>query len=145
MEEIIALKVSHVDFRTGLVRVVDGKGGKYRVVDLHRSCARVIREYLKQRESSGHAYKDSPYLLVSERGPQLTTRAVQLVLEGLGKRLGIKNLTPHALRHTFCKNLIDRGVSEKDVARLAGHEDVSTTRKYAQASRKELRAAINRL
>lgn len=145
VEEIVNIKTQHVDLRDGLVRVVNGKGGKYRVVDLHKACARAIREYLKQRDASGHAYKDSHYLLLSERGPRLTARAVQLVLEALGKRLKIEGLTLHSLRHSFCKNLIDRGVPEKDVARLAGHEDIATTRRYTKSSRKELRAAINRL
>jgi integrase/recombinase XerC len=48
----------------------------------------------------------------------------------------------HSLRHTFCKNLMDAGVSLKKVAALAGHETLETTRRYCQPSRHDLTLAV---
>ena len=42
----------------------------------------------------------------------------------------LEEVTPHTLRHTFGKNLVDAGVPLDWVASLLGHESVDTTRTY---------------
>jgi integrase/recombinase XerC len=70
----------------------------------------------------------------------MTRRGIQSVLE---KYQGdIDNLTCHSLLHTFCKNLMDAGVSLEKVAALAGHETLETTRRYCQPSRHDLVLAV---
>lgn len=54
----------------------------------------------------------------------------------------LDEVTPHKLRHTFCKNLIDAGVSLEKVAILAGHENLETTRCYCSPSEHDLEAAV---
>jgi site-specific recombinase XerD len=54
----------------------------------------------------------------------------------------LDEVTPHNLRHTFCKNLIDAGVSLEKVAMLAGHENLETTRRYCSPSDHDLEAAV---
>jgi site-specific recombinase XerD len=34
--------------------------------------------------------------------------------------MGVKDVTPHSLRHSFCKNLVNAGVSLEKIAALAG-------------------------
>ena len=48
-------------------------------------------------------------------------------------------------RHTFCKNLIDAGVGLEQVAALAGHESLETTRRYCTPSRLDLERAVGRI
>ncbi len=51
---------------------------------------------------------------------------------------------PHAvLRHTFCKNLVDAGVSLEKIAALVGHESLDTTRRYCEPSHHDLEKAVN--
>jgi len=50
----------------------------------------------------------------------------------------LKAVTPHTLRHTFGKNLVDAGVSLDRVAQLLGHESVDTTRIYTTPSAQDL-------
>lgn len=38
--------------------------------------------------------------------------------------------SPHALRHSFCTNLIDVGVPIQVVSRLAGHSSINITMRY---------------
>ncbi len=68
--------------------------------------------------------------LVEENSPQTIS---QTDLEGV---------SPHQLRHTFCKNLIDAGVSLEKVAILAGHDNLETTRRYCTPSEQDLAAAV---
>ena len=51
-------------------------------------------------------------------------------------------VSPHTLRHTFCKNLVDAGVGLERVAALAGHESLDTTRRYCMPSLRDLEKAV---
>jgi site-specific recombinase XerD len=54
----------------------------------------------------------------------------------------LKDVTPHSLRHSFCKNLVNAGVSLEKVAALAGHENLETTRRYCEPSLQDLQQAV---
>ena len=83
---------------------------------------------------SQHAGQEA-VILRGQRGP-MTPRGVQTLLARYGA---------HALRHTFCKNLIDAGVGLEQVAALAGHESLETTRRYCTPSRLDLERAVERI
>jgi integrase/recombinase XerC len=46
----------------------------------------------------------------------------------------LEDVTPHTLRHTFGKNLVDAGVPLDRVAHLLGHEGLATTTIYTTPS-----------
>jgi integrase/recombinase XerC len=71
----------------------------------------------------------------------MTRRGIQNVLEKY--RGDIDNLSCHSLRHTFCKNLVDAGVSLEKVAALAGHDSLETTRRYCEPSPHDLALAVD--
>jgi integrase/recombinase XerC len=57
----------------------------------------------------------------------------------------LEHLTPHVLRHTFAKNLVDSGVGLEKVAALLGHSNLNTTRIYVTPNQKDLEQAVERL
>ncbi len=72
----------------------------------------------------------------------MTARAVQRVLHRYGRAAHIDNLTPHVLRHSFGKALIDAQVSIEKVAALLGHSNLNTTRIYITPSNQDLEKAV---
>jgi site-specific recombinase XerD len=50
----------------------------------------------------------------------------------------MEDVTPHTLRHTFGRNLVDAGVPLDRVAQLLGRESVDTTRIYTTPSEQDL-------
>ncbi len=58
---------------------------------------------------------------------------------------GIENFRFHDLRHDFYSRLIQAGQPLHVVAELAGHEDISTTQRYAHLSPEMKRKAISSL
>ncbi len=60
----------------------------------------------------------------------MKARAVQSLLEDLGKSARILKMTPYMARHTFAKNLVNSGVSLEKVAMLLGHTSLDTTMVY---------------
>ncbi|CAO4847597.1 MAG: Tyrosine recombinase XerC [Holosporales bacterium] len=62
----------------------------------------------------------------------------ELLLKRLNMPGELSTLSPHQLRHTFCKNLVDARVSLEKVASLAGHERLDTTKLYCHPSLADL-------
>lgn len=57
----------------------------------------------------------------------------------VGRKLGIeKHITSHVARHTFISHLVQKGIPYTEIAKLAGHEDISMIVKvYAHAVQNE--------
>lgn len=54
-------------------------------------------------------------------------------------------VTPHTLRHSFCKNAIDLDVPIDQVAVMAGHSILDVTKRYTAPSIEDLQAAAERM
>lgn len=125
--ELCLLKVADVDFDSGLVRVVRGKGGKARTVGLPDRLAPLLRAYLEFRPATA-----SPFFFVGSTGEPLTRDLVIRRLQRLSTAVGIK-FTAHALRRSFATDVAHhRGVPLDKLQVLLGHSDITTTRLYVQ-------------
>lgn len=123
--------------RKGTLTVI-GKGNKRRTVPLPKELRECLTEYLL--ENAG-----IQWLFGSQRGAQITVKGVQHLCAAIGKKANIKNLTPHVLRHTYCHDLVSKGISIELVAKLAGHAKIETTMIYTQPGEQEMQAAVEKL
>lgn len=93
-------------------------------------------------------YKDyagnDSFIFIGQRGT-LSPRSIQLMLKSLNLPGELAIISPHQLRHTFCKNLVDAGVNLEKVAVLAGHERLDTTKLYCHPSFTDLSDAVERI
>jgi site-specific recombinase XerD len=76
---------------------------------------------------------------------RMTTRSIERVVGDYGQAARLDKLTPHMLRHSFAKVLVDRGVSIDQVAQLLGHSNLNTTRIYTRPSEQDLARAVEML
>jgi site-specific recombinase XerD len=141
VQECSSLNVEDIEMseRKGKVIVRSGKGGKRREVPLNAEARRALSVYLDTREDDNQA------LFLSQQGSRLGSRGIQGVVAKYGRLAGLEDLTPHALRHTFCSNLLRGGVDIVTVAKLAGHADISTTSIYTQPTGKDMEKAVEGL
>lgn len=126
--------------RSGHVQVRRGKGNKARSVPLNADVRAALRDYLQVRPSC-----QEPRLFLGQRGEPLSAHAIYDVVVKYGRLAGLKEVTPHTLRHTFARTLIVAGISLNDVADLLGHSRLDTTRIYTRASGVDLAAAVEKL
>jgi integrase/recombinase XerC len=142
LSETISLKLDDLEIseRKGQVLVRQGKGNRERVVPLNAEAREAVNEWLKVRPVAAC----SRLWLSIESGTDegLTGRAVQRVLKRYGEDAGIEKLTPHVLRHSFAKNLTNKGVGIEKVAQLLGHENLNTTQIYIKPDFKDLEKAL---
>jgi integrase/recombinase XerC len=146
VEEVADLVWGDINIKKGreMVTVRNGKGNKYRVIPLNKDVMNVLTEW---KDFVGMNYvginEESP-CFVSGRTTQVSTRSIGYMVKYYAKKAGLKDdVSPHSLRHTFCKNLVDQGVGLEQVAYLAGHESLETTRRYTKPSENDLRKAVN--
>ena len=73
----------------------------------------------------------------------MTTQAVRdLVAKYTGHIQG-KHITPHKLRASAATNLAASGVSIQAIAKVLGHENIQTTRRYVEVLDSEANKATN--
>jgi site-specific recombinase XerD len=63
-------------------------------------------------------------------------------LKDLARRL--ESVTPHMLRHSLARRMLERGAQLPEVQRVLGHSRLSTTGVYLTPSEEEVRAALRR-
>jgi integrase len=63
------------------------------------------------------------------------------VLDRVCARAGLKDATPHVLRHTFASVAAELGLSELTIAALLGHASRGITQRYVHLDRTLLSAA----
>ena len=131
--ELTQLDCKDVDLELGIIKVL-GKGKKERIVPIGSKAIEAIKDYLRKRGFSSGNDPESP-LFINTRSSRLTDRSVRRIVEKYGKKCGPgRNITPHALRHTFATHLLDAGADLRDIQELLGHVSLSTTQKYTHVS-----------
>jgi site-specific recombinase XerD len=141
--EVAHLKVSDIDSRRMIIRVVNGKGGKDRDLPLSPKLLETLREYWRWR-------KPKPYLFPTRnrRAPDrpISDKAVWIVCADAARRAGItKRVTPHTLRHSWATHLLEAGNDLRTIQLLLGHGDLETTARYLHLSQRHLNAVSNPL
>lgn len=121
------------------LRVRAGKGEKQRVLPLNNTVRKSLKAWFDVRPVT-----DLQKVFISQRGA-IKARAVQTLLEDLGKSARISKMTPHMARHTFAKNLVNSGVSLEKVAMLLGHTSLDTTMVYTTPGFSDLEQAVHSL
>ena len=143
VSELVNLKHTDVDLMAGLV-VCHGKGSKERRVPLGKSAIHWLQQYSAVKAGYGHSSSpSSPYFFLY-RGKPFTRQIAWSMIKRHAERAGIKNVSPHTLRHSFATHLLQHGADSRSVQALLGHSDISTTQIYTHITDQHLRSAYNR-
>jgi len=140
VSELIGLKETDVDLMSGLI-VCHGKGNKERRVPIGKSAIHWLQQYGSVK--AGYGKSSSPYVFLY-RGKQFTRQLAWAMIKTRAEEVGIKNVSPHTLRHSFATHLLQHGADSRSVQALLGHSDISTTQIYTHITDGHLRSAYNR-
>lgn len=133
VSELVALNMCDLNMEAECVRCV-GKGGRERILPLNASAITALEEYLdiaRAQLARGSGQK-SDAIFLNHRGKRLTRQGFWLILKGYAEELGLDDLTPHTLRHSFAAHMINSGADVRSVQALLGHASISTTQIYTQ-------------
>lgn len=140
--ELVGLDLDDVDLDEGFVRVM-GKGSKERLVPTGGLAVTAISAYLRGGRPflrpKGRLAPQSGALFVSARGKRLTRQTLHAIVRTYGRRVGLLDLHPHTLRHSFATHLLQGGADLRALQEMLGHADIATTQVYTHVDRRHLR------
>lgn len=129
VSEALALRPSHVDFATNLVRVEDGKGGVDRTIGLDDGALRHVEAWMVRRKALGLTGHQP--LLCCLDGRPWSPQAVREMLRYAATKAGIeKRVHPHGLRHTMAAEMARSREAMNDIQAQLGHASLATTSRY---------------
>ena len=132
VEEVANLSLGDIDIKQRRIMVVDGKGGKDRVVYISDDAADGLMAYLKQRS---HQRVKKVFLV--EKGDYkaqpISVRGIQKRMEYYAKKIHLK-ISCHHLRHTMATQLLNADAEVVSIQDLLGHNWISTTERYCNVS-----------
>jgi integrase/recombinase XerC len=120
--------------------LIRGKGKKERYVPFGDAVKSALATYLPARQLVLSEFrKNTPALLINQRGGRLTTRSVGRIIKKIAVAKGLSpDVHPHTLRHAFGTHMLEEGADLRAIQEMLGHERLSTTQRYTQLSMKHL-------
>lgn len=128
--EFCNLKTKNVDLGRGIVRIINGKGGKDGVSYIAREGTQIVSEYLNNYPRNGEGYLFTTLV----RDNQYTGWDLRKRVKVVAKRAGIdKRVYPHLLRHSLATNLVKNGANIITVQNQLRHSDLKITMVYVKS------------
>lgn len=128
ISECINLKVSDIDSKRMLIKIVQSKGNKDRYVQLSPKLLELLRAYYLE-------YKPINHLFQGQTKDEYSAKSIQNVLKKALQKCRItKKITVHSLRHSFATHLVEQGTDIRVIQEILGHNDIRTTQIYAHIS-----------
>lgn len=130
--EALALQPKDIDWVTGRVTVLRGKGGKRRVSVLDPHGLEYVARWRERRQKLG--YGPGPLFCCIQgptAGQALGSPYVRTRLKFLAEKVGIdKSVRPHVLRHSFASYLAEAGTPVQYLQKVLGHSSLAVTQIY---------------
>ena len=141
--EICALKWSHINTKSGIIRIMDPKGGEGRAVFMTGQ-VKAMFDGMKRGEPES-------YIFTRKEGERMTEmpRIFFKVVDELGLNDGItdprQKVVAHTLRHTFASWHVTAGTDIYTLKELLGHSIIQMTERYSHLAPGTLQNATKTL
>lgn len=118
-----------------------GKGGKERIAPISGTALEALRDYLEHARSDlAKPYaKPTSAVFLNARGGRLTRQSIHAIVAKAGVTIGVADLHPHTLRHSFATHMLEGGADLRVIQEILGHSDISTTQVYTHVNRSHIR------
>ena len=121
--EAVTVQTDHIDKATGNLTLI-GKRNRQRLVPIPPTTLHALRELWRH-------HKHERYLFPNRYGKtHVSDATVRVAFKHACFSVGIKEATPHVLRHSFATRLLENGVDTRIVQMLLGHASIRSTEIY---------------
>jgi len=129
VSEVLRLAKKDIDLAGGLIRVLNGKGGKSRTVPLDFATCATVERWVNRRKALGLGRRRR--LFCTLKGGPILSGYIRALMPRLARKAGIeKRCHFHVLRHSFAAELSAEGVPVAEIQALLGHSSLATTSRY---------------
>jgi integrase/recombinase XerC len=142
VSELCGLNVDDIDFKNQSIRV-RGKGRKERIVPYGGKAQEAMEAYLGVRgqflSEADEESREPQVMFLNYQGTRISTRSVGRLIDKYVRIIAdLRNISPHALRHSFATHLLNAGADLRSIQELLGHARLSTTQKYTHVSHERM-------
>jgi integrase len=140
---MLQLEWDRVDFGQRLVYLEpdDQKSGIPESIPLNEIAVRVLRKrQLLRLSGKTENAKKSPWVFADPTGERIAS--IKNSFYYAAAEVGLHDISPQTLRHTFGAWLVQAGVPLRTVCELCRHKDIRTTMRYAHLAPENAREAI---
>jgi integrase len=141
--EILNLRTAQVDLLSRVARLTDTKNNSARTVPLSMGAASAFKAALENPLRP----KTSDLIFFGEPGKDGVCRPYQFakIWAGIKESVQIGDLHFHDLRHEAVSRLVERGLSDQEVASISGHKSMQMLRRYTHLRAEDLVAKLDLL
>jgi len=141
--ELINLDIGDVNLELGIIKCADAK--KSRAIPLYPAAMKALSVYINDVRDTMLASPGEQALFVNVGGSRMSRQGFWKILKHYQSAANIdKDITPHALRHSFAVHLLENGADLGSVQELMGHSDISSTQVYAQMINNKLKSVYEK-
>lgn len=133
--ELISLRLGDIHLAGKFLSCGDKRE---RMIPFGKSAKTALQNYLAIREEAFDK-NNSDFLFLNSQGEQLSRQGFWKILKTYACEVGMKDINPNTLRHSFAAHLIEHGADLTSVQEFLGHSDISTTQLYLPQSYKNSR------
>ena len=139
VSEVTNLRFNDINVDKQTLTVKHGKGNKVREIPMTQELMKSYKRFASNLNRSNIKHQ----FIFMYRGKPYEQSAIRSFYNRIRKLAGIKtSLSPHSLRHFFCKSHVDKGMALTKIATICGHSTVDVTAKYAEPNTDDLREAL---
>lgn len=138
---ITQINIEDIDLENNTINVIE-KGNKVRTISFGNNLALLIDQCIQDRDKY-FPNAETNALFLSQWKRRMTTQAVRDLVQKYTSDIQGKHITPHKLRASAATNLAASGVSIQAIAKVLGHENIQTTRRYVEVLDAEANNATN--
>ena len=134
--EILNLKLENIDFQNNQIYFLNTKNKEDRGVPIDANILTLVQDYINKNNVE-------TYLFWNKKKEKLYY--VRGYLQNIIKKIGLKDLHIHDLRHTTASYIAMNGGSLLDIAEILGHKSLIMARRYSHLTEKHTASVLKKV
>lgn len=132
--ELLALDICDINLETGLVKILHGKGDKFRICWMGKNAIKTTKEFLITRPNA----KPEDPLIVTDENKRMQFFGLRALIVRLCRKANIKTYSPHCFRRCFGLTIYRKTHDLFLCQKLLGHSQPSVTMRYLNVNNFDL-------
>ncbi len=140
LQEMLDLEIPDVNLSSREILIRQGKGQKDRIVPIHPRLVPILRGYLTERKKRKNYSRF--FITGAQSEKPVSGKNIRIMCQKLSRETGVY-FTPHMLRHTCARLLIEADIDVFKVKEILGHSSITTTMTYLSVSTENLKRTLS--
>ncbi len=141
-QEAVKLNAKDIHFKSSMLYVREGKGGRKRSIPLSKTVLNDLKDYYFNERPGEINYNkgDIASFMINNHGTRMQGDTYsEEIKKMIAKARLDKQITLHHFRHAIATHLIESGMKTEHVKDFLGHKSIETTQTYTHITTKEMK------